>query len=314
MTEATTARRTRAARRDPAGSEAGRSASPQPALLLLPKSDRSGLPLWREVVPRKRLSQLRLEPRVAAVVAAVVEEWRAKAQLGPYGLDARRSVLLVGPPGWGKTSLAAAVAAELGLPCVAIASTGVLSSYLGESGKNLQQVIDALQGTQAVVLWDEIDSLAASRQSSDVGEMRRVCNDLLVALERLPSGVLSLAATNLWTGLDAAVWRRFDVVLPIGPTDRSEIEIVPDWARDAIKGVVADVVDHAATIAAGSTRANILAAAEVLAGQASSVRSPAAAERVALAVVRAVVRGQEPGRAVDQALDELWMRKRIEGA
>jgi SpoVK/Ycf46/Vps4 family AAA+-type ATPase len=125
-----------------------------------------------------------------------------------------RKLLLVGPPGTGKTMTAAALAGELGLPLFGIQLDGLITKYMGETAAKLRVVFDAIQATRGVFLFDEFDALGGERGSkNDVGEIRRVLNSFLQFLEQDESESIVLGATNHASLLDRALFRRFDAVL-----------------------------------------------------------------------------------------------------
>jgi SpoVK/Ycf46/Vps4 family AAA+-type ATPase len=125
-----------------------------------------------------------------------------------------RKLLLVGPPGTGKTMTAAALAGDLGLPLFSIQLDALITQYMGQTAAKLRIVFDALQATRGVYFFDEFDALGGERGSkNDVGEIRRVLNSFLQFLEQDDSDSLVLGATNHVGLLDRALFRRFDSVL-----------------------------------------------------------------------------------------------------
>ena len=93
--------------------------------------------LVQEVVPQIRLSDVQLSPVAARVVSELVEEQKRTELLRSHGIEPRNRVLLSGPPGNGKTSVAEAIATELMLPFYVIRYEGVVSSFLGETAARL---------------------------------------------------------------------------------------------------------------------------------------------------------------------------------
>ena len=98
--------------------------------------------LLHQVVPRRRLSSVQLSPEVRALTTQVVEEHHRSDLLRSYNLEPRNRILVEGPPGNGKTSLAEAIAAEAILPLFIIRYEGVVSSFLGETAFRLDQVFE----------------------------------------------------------------------------------------------------------------------------------------------------------------------------
>jgi SpoVK/Ycf46/Vps4 family AAA+-type ATPase len=125
-----------------------------------------------------------------------------------------RKLLLVGPPGTGKTMTAAVLAGELSVPLFTIQLDGLITKYLGETAAKLRLIFEAIQRTRAIYLFDEFDALGSKRAArNDVGEIRRVLNSFLQFLEQDDSDSVIVAATNHPHILDRALFRRFDSVI-----------------------------------------------------------------------------------------------------
>ena len=148
------------------------------------------------------------------VLAGLLKEFRHGDQIRLKGLPVRSKVLLCGPPGCGKTLFAEVFAAELGLPLYIVKLDRLISSYLGETATNIRKIFEFASKRPCVLFLDEFDALARSREdSSEHSELRRVVNSLLLFIDRLKNKGFLVAATNLDSALDPAVWRRFDDVL-----------------------------------------------------------------------------------------------------
>jgi SpoVK/Ycf46/Vps4 family AAA+-type ATPase len=152
-----------------------------------------------------------LQSGARRVLDAIVSERQQADKLRAAGLEPTRSLLLTGTPGVGKTMTARYLAAVLELPLVTIDLTAIMSSYLGQTGKNLRRALDVARTTSCLFFIDEIDALAKRRNDeTDVGELKRTVNILLLELERWPVNSVLVAATNHPELLDRAIWRRFD--------------------------------------------------------------------------------------------------------
>jgi SpoVK/Ycf46/Vps4 family AAA+-type ATPase len=179
--------------------------------------------------PKTRLAEMVLAEPPRHSLKRVVIEYRHQAKLRSHGLSARRKLLLVGPPGSGKTMTASALAGELRLPLLAVRLDGLITKFLGESAAKLRQVFDSMLVTRGVYLFDEFDAIGGDRgRPNEVGEIRRVLNSFLQFLESDESDSIVLAATNHLEILDPALFRRFDDVVRYGlPT--------PDQAEQLIR-------------------------------------------------------------------------------
>lgn len=154
------------------------------------------------------------------VVRRVLEERKNPQMLARVGMEPTRTLLLTGPPGVGKTMTARYLAASLEIPLVTIDLSTLISSYLGRTGNNLRQVLDYAKSTACVFLMDEFDALGKRRDDpSDVGELKRIVNVLLLELDQWPPHSLLVAATNHPELLDKAVWRRFEQVIDLSLPD-----------------------------------------------------------------------------------------------
>lgn len=185
-------------------------------------------------------------PEVAAPLGELVEQWRYADALRAADLHPTRTVLLSGPPGTGKTLAARWLAREIDRPLVTLNLASVMNSFLGRTGQNLAQVLKYGRSTECVLLLDEFDALAKRRDDAqDVGELKRVVNVLLQAVDEWPSTSLLVAATNHPELLDRAMFRRFDLVVEFPGVSSRQAEAalrqldVPDALRQRIaRGLV----------------------------------------------------------------------------
>ncbi len=164
--------------------------------------------------PKARLADMALTSEIHDRIERVLREQRERERLREHGFAPIRKLLLLGPPGTGKTMTASVLAGELGLPLFMVQLHGLITKYMGETAAKLRLVFDAIVETRAVYLFDEFDALGTERASrEDVGEIRRVLNSFLQFLEQDDSDSLVLAATNHPKLLDRALFRRFDAAI-----------------------------------------------------------------------------------------------------
>lgn len=179
--------------------------------------------LVEEIVPQRRLAELELAPVPQRVITELVEEQRRAELLRSYGIEPRNRLLLSGPPGNGKTSVAEAIASELMLPFYVIRYEGVVSSFLGETAARLDSAFEFARTRRCVLFFDELDTIAKERADEhETGEIKRVVSTLLLQIDRLPAHVVLVGATNHSELLDRAAWRRFQVRAELEAPSRSQ--------------------------------------------------------------------------------------------
>ena len=182
--------------------------------------------LLLDVVPRRRVGSLQLKPHIRTAIDELIEEHKRVDLLQSYGLEPRNRVLLDGPPGNGKTSLAEAIACETMLPFYVVRYEGVVASFLGETASRLDAIFDFARTRRCVLFLDEFDSIAKERSDiHETGEIKRVVSTLLLQIDRLPAHVIVVCATNHSELLDRAAWRRFQLRLELQVPTRAEAEM-----------------------------------------------------------------------------------------
>lgn len=177
-----------------------------------------------EVTPRVRLDDLILPDMTLIAARQLVEEQQRAALLRSHSLEPRHSALLVGPPGNGKTSLAEAIAESLAVPFFVVRYEMMIGSFLGETASRMKRVFDYARTTPCILFFDEFDTVGKERgDTHETGEIKRVVTSLLMQIDELPSYVVVLAATNHAELLDRAVWRRFELRLPLPAPSRKQL-------------------------------------------------------------------------------------------
>lgn len=189
--------------------------------------------LIHERIPERRLTDLVLTADVRRGVSDLIEEHHRRDLLRSHGVEPRHRVMLVGPPGGGKTSLAEAVATELSVPLLTVRYEGLIGSFLGETASRMESLFDAVRVRPCVLFFDEFDTVAKERgDTHETGEIKRVVSSLLLQVDRLPSHVVVIAATNHPELLDRAAWRRMQLRLELPqPTRAAKVEWLGAWAE-----------------------------------------------------------------------------------
>ena len=190
------------------------SYSNAPATTVLPDET----PTLHTKNPATPLSDLILPAEQRTQIQELVLEQQHATRLQEHGLSPRNRVLLKGPPGNGKTTLAEAIATELGVPFHVVHYEDVISSFLGETAGRLEKTFTVASEAPCVLFFDEFDVVAKERSDAqETGEIKRLVSTLLLQMDRLPAHTVFVAATNHANLLDSAVWRRFDLTFEMQP-------------------------------------------------------------------------------------------------
>src|SRR5687767_3620611 len=169
-----------------------------------------------------------------AELQEVVEFLRDPKRYGRLGARVPKGVLLVGPPGTGKTMLARAVAGEAGVPFFSISGSEFVEMFVGVGAARVRDLFEsAKQHAPCIVFIDELDALGRSRGANVLGtneEREQTLNQLLVEMDGFEAnkGVIILAATNRPEILDPALLRpgRFDRQVLVDRPDRKGREAI----------------------------------------------------------------------------------------
>jgi len=208
-------------------------------------------------------------------VAEVVDFLKRPERYTRAGAVGPRGVLMVGPPGSGKTLMARAVAGEAEVPFLALTGSSFVEMFVGVGAKRVRDLFaDARKRAPSIVFIDEIDAIGQRRGGSIVSndEREQTLNQLLSEMDGFdPStGVVIMAATNRPEVLDAALLRpgRFDrqVEIPL-PNQAERTAILLVHARDKHVGpdVDFDTVSRATPGFSGADLANLLNEAAIVA-------------------------------------------------
>lgn len=193
----------------------------QASLLTLPREDIVGL---QARAPHRTLDTICLTDINRTLIDEFVEEQERADLLRSNGIEPRHTMLLVGPPGCGKTTLAEAIASALCLPLNIVKYDTLVGSYLGETSARLRRVFEYARTNPCVLFFDEFDAIGKERgDASDVGELKRVVASLLTQIDDMPATSIVVCATNHPELLDSAAWRRFEMRLTLDLPSAGEL-------------------------------------------------------------------------------------------
>jgi SpoVK/Ycf46/Vps4 family AAA+-type ATPase len=184
-----------------------------------------------QVTPRRGIEDLLLSDETQKICSEFFEEHHRVDLLRTHNLEPRNRILLTGPPGNGKTSLAEVIAATLAVPLIVLRYDGVIGSFLGETASRLRRVFEFVRSRPCVFFLDEFDTIGKERGDvHETGEIKRVVSSLLLQVDAIPSYVILVTATNHPELLDRAVWRRFQIRIELPQPTRKQIE---HWVAEA---------------------------------------------------------------------------------
>ena len=179
-----------------------------------------------EVKPKRKLEELFLSDITRQACNELIEEQQKADTLRAHSLEPRHRILLIGPPGNGKTTLAETIAESLSVPFLLVRYELLIGSYLGKTASRLTKVYEYARQMPCVLFFDEFDTIGKERgDPQETGEIKRVVSSLLMQMDALPSYTIVVAASNHAELLDRAIWRRFQLRLELdAPTwhDRTQ--------------------------------------------------------------------------------------------
>ncbi len=152
--------------------------------------------------------------------ARVLDDWGLGDR---FGHDIGLSALFDGPPGSGKSMCAALIANEIGIDIYQVDLSRVMSKYVGETEKNLAQIFNEAENAQAMLLFDEADSLFGQRtnvKNSNDKYANLEVNYLLQRIERFPG--VAILTTNFPAGIDEAFARRLSLRVSFPKPSKAE--------------------------------------------------------------------------------------------
>ena len=215
-----------------------------------------------------RFSDVAGEDEAKENLTEVVDYLHNPSKYKEVGADMPKGILLVGPPGTGKTMLAKAVAGEAGVPFFSMSGSEFVEMFVGMGASKVRDLFkQAKEKAPCIVFIDEIDAIGQKRDGRAGGndEREQTLNQLLTEMDGFESnnGVIILAATNRPESLDPALTRpgRFDRRIPVELPDlkgREEILRVHAKKVRLDESVDFNKIARMASGASGAELANII--------------------------------------------------------
>jgi SpoVK/Ycf46/Vps4 family AAA+-type ATPase len=243
-------------RSDPPARPRGTRASQQ-RLRALPRA-RGELDLLQLRDPFLAFDDLLIPEAHASIFSDLQLELGREDFLVRHGVAPRRTLLFTGPPGCGKSATAEALARELDREFAVVNLSTVVSSFLGDTAKNLSSIFEAASAEPWVVLFDEFDAIGKERaERTDHGELKRVVTAFLQQLDNFLGPSVLVAATNHPALVDSAVWRRFSIVLQFDPPSVHELRELLRLKLRSIRRENGFNIEAAASACKGLTQAEV---------------------------------------------------------
>jgi SpoVK/Ycf46/Vps4 family AAA+-type ATPase len=165
-----------------------------------------------------------LNKHIDSEIHSFIQYYKKRDMLLKAGIETSFSILLYGPPGCGKTTVAQYIASIMKLPLVCPRLDGLISSLLGSTAKNIRKIFDFVVNRECILFLDEFDVIAKLRDDkNELGELKRVVNSLIQNIDNLGGDTILIAATNHHELLDPAIWRRFSKILFLEKPNEEEI-------------------------------------------------------------------------------------------
>lgn len=163
-----------------------------------------------EQIERLSWDQIVIDRQLKSELLATIDLLRDPSEADRYGVDVPKGILLAGPPGCGKTTIAKAMANTAGLSLFAVRSDEIVSKWVGESEKNLSLLFQAaLKHAPSVIFIDEIDALGRARSGKGQQWAENLLNHLLQLIDGVVKtrGLYVIGATNRADLVDPALKR-----------------------------------------------------------------------------------------------------------
>lgn len=174
--------------------------------------------------PKIDLENIILSEHNMDIVKEISANYEHKNLFYDHDLDIKTRILLYWPPWTWKTLFAYSLAWELWLPVMHVWLDQLISSYLGETWKNIRKIFDDASKSNCIIFLDEFDAVAKHRDDqAELWELKRVVTVLLQYIDNLNPNNILISATNHFQLLDSAIVRRFEYQINLWLLDKDAL-------------------------------------------------------------------------------------------